>query len=261
VSVGVSNDTLIIQGNATQQQFFEPYPRITGSSTSSHTTSYYFNPFNIQEDLAMKVVVVSKSMSAVIPELSTANSSCSITQVQFHGVTFFSRQDYGANSSNLVSVASGSWAVTANLSQSSSSASFQMQWVTDSTGGVLGFSNSQSTNTSWASALTGYKAVAIPLVTTLTAGEYWVAHRVSSAATTGGGSSQSGLLNVSNFIVTQQGSLSFGTFGQASAASKQPLLGAIPGAATGTTGTMSLSAISTGTQHLFYMQMLNATIG
>ena len=83
---------------------------------------------------------------------------------------------------------------------------------------------------------------------------------MSSTATTGGNSSQSGLLNISNFIMTNQGSLTFGMMGASSAASKQILLGNMHGAATGTTGTMALNAISTGTAHKFYINMYNGTL-
>ena len=250
-------------GAGTQVQAYEPWAPITGSSTSSHTTSYYFNRVYLPGDIAISKMNVIKSLSGSAGMgWSTNNASGSCTHGLYHGVTVFKRQDFGANSSNIVSIASASWGLSGHATVSSSSQSFSARYVTDSTVGTSAvWANSQSTNTSWGTQLTGYKLIQIPMVTTLTAGEYWLCHRVSSSNTTAGGSSISGILQHSNFIMTLQGSLSVGLIGVAGAATGSNFGGQGMGAATGTTATMGLNNISTGTQHIFYCNFSNTPVG
>src|SRR5229473_1402363 len=163
---------------------FEPYPIISSTSYSSDTpASIQFIPWDQPAAVGAKNLVFQISMNAAVP---AATSAASIGSEGYsYGVTcdIFSRQDYGANSTNLVTYTTASGGISASLGYSSTSQVFQMSWVTNNTGGTSSFSTTSSDGV-WSAFATGPKFFSVPLNTFLSAGEYWLALQHSSTAAT-----------------------------------------------------------------------------
>jgi hypothetical protein len=180
----------------------DPFPYVTGSAYSSHPpATTYFHPLILQEPLFIGDINVVKSLNAVVPTATSAASAGSEVFSYAHLVTFFVRQDYAANSTNLTSYASCSFGLTASLSYTSVSQTAGLAWNTDATGGTSLFSTTSGAG-NWSSYFTGAKAIAIPANIYLTQGEYFVAHAHSS--TTATSNSNITLLSVSNLHVAPQ---------------------------------------------------------
>ena len=100
--------------------------------------------------------------------------------------------------------------------------------------------------------MTGAKIVAGPLVTTLPPAQYWMAFGNQTAQTTNGNASLSNMRSTASYLALSQVNLTWGEFGSANAASVQNNygIGSYTQAATGTTGSIGLSQISSGASHL-----------
>jgi len=235
---------------------WEPVPIITGTGTSSHApASFWFSKIILDWDVAVSYANVLKSLNVSAPGMSSQNSSATNKFSYSHGLTLFTRQDFVANSSNMSQWTTASFGMTGTLSQSSSSASVALSWVTNSTGGTTSFSTTSGSNL-WTNFFTGLQMFRIPLVTTLTPGEYFIGQQHSSTTATVG--SNFTLMSVSNFHIVPQ-SITLATI-----TSSGSLVGSSPegqgigvASAVTTNNTMALSVISAGTQNWWYMNFSN----
>jgi hypothetical protein len=181
---------------------WDPYPILTGTAYSSHPpATTYFHNVVLQDAVQIANINVVKSMNASVPDATSAASTGSEGYSYQHGVTIFRRQDYGANFSNLTTVATGSFGLTASVGYSSTSQSLVLQWVTNTSGGASTFTFT-SNNGGWSSFLTGPKFIAIPFAAYLSAGEYFIAHGHSSTSATS--NSNVTLLSFSNLHMAPQ---------------------------------------------------------
>lgn len=235
---------------------WDPYPIISGTAVSSHApASFWFSRMILDWDVAVSYANVLKSLNVSAPGMSSQNSSATNKFSYSHGLTLFTRQNFGANSSNMSQWTTASFGMTGSLSQSSSSASVALSWVTNSTGGTTSFSTTSGSNL-WTNFFTGMQMFRIPLVTTLTPGEYFIGQAHSSTTATVG--SNFTLLSVSNLhvapasntfaTITSSGSLAF---------SSPDGLGLGVASAVTTNNTMAMSVISAGTQNWWYMNFSN----
>jgi hypothetical protein len=232
---------------------FNPRELISASLTSSHDTNYYFVPMVVPECVVMSKALVVKSFNVGAGGFTSQNSVQSHTWTLYHGITIFSRSNYAANSSQLASVASGSLGLSFQGSYNNSSHSLDVRFVTNSTGGTTSWSTA-SQGINYSSYWTGNKFLQIPIVTTLNPGHYWVAHRHSTAwATAGANASAKTWYSISNLAMTNQASTVGGIGSNGSYVYKG--LGDVGdglGVCSGTTGTMSISAISLSVPHYFW---------
>ena len=230
----------------------EIFPYVTGTAYSSHApANWYFNPFYLDAPLAVSNLYGYKSFNAVVPTATSANSSGTERWSYKHGISIFTRQDYGANSTNLSCVGTASGGLTAGMTYSSGSQSFAMSWVTDTTGGVGSFSTTSGAG-NWSSYATGVKMFQIPFYTTLSAGEYFIAHQHSSTTATTG--SNVTLMSVSNLHIAPllQTAGVFGSTNASIATVGGPAgLGIGPASAVTTNATMAASVISAATANIW----------
>jgi hypothetical protein len=191
-------------GAAATASYYDPIGYITGSAYSSHPpATTYFMPFQLDAPQAFSYLNVVKSFGVGVPAGTSSNVSQTFRLSYRHAFTIFSRQNYGAQSSNLTTVASGSWGASISFQHSSSnSQSLDLRWVTDSTGGTAQTATNSAGN-GWSARVQGPRLVRIPFVTTLTAGEYWIAHGHSTTAASTGNTATTAML-VSNFHVAPQ---------------------------------------------------------
>jgi hypothetical protein len=235
---------------------WDPYPILSGSAVSSHApASFWFSRMVLDWDVAVSYANVLKSINVSAPGASSQNSSLTNKFSYSHGLSLFTRQDFAGNSSNMSQWTTASFGMTGTLSQSSSSASIALSWVTNSTGGTTSFSTTSASNL-WTNFFTGMQMFRIPLVTTLTPGEYFIGQAHSSTTATVG--SNFTLLSVSNFHVAPQ-AVSFATItssGSLGASSPEGLGIGVASAVT-TNNTMAISVVSAGTQNWWYMNFSN----
>jgi hypothetical protein len=235
---------------------WDPYPILTGTGTSSHApASFWFSKMNLGWPVVVSYANVLKSLNVSAPGMSSQNSSATNRFSYSHGLTLFTRQDFAGNSSNMSQWTTASFGMTGTLSQSSSSASVALSWVTNSTGGTTSFSTTSGSNL-WTNFFTGMQMFRIPLVTTLTPGEYFIGQAHSSTTATVG--SNFTLLSVSNLHIAPQ-SNTFATITSSGslAASSPDGLGIGVASAVTTNNTMAISVISAGTQNWWYMNFSN----
>lgn len=203
ISFGLNGSTITAScsGERTFSRY-DPWPFITGTGTSSHApASWYFAGVFVPYNLAFSNINILKSISVGVPG-ATSQASTGTNRFSYsNGITIFTRQDYGANSTNLSYLTTASFGLTAGLSYSSTSQSFVMSWVTDTTGGTSSY-NTTSSNAAWSNFLHGNRFLKMPCLTTLTAGEYFIANRHSSTRGTTG--SNINLFAISNFICSNQ---------------------------------------------------------
>src|SRR5258708_5906721 len=211
---------------------------------------------NLDWPVAVSYANVLKSLSVSAPGMSSQNSSATNKFSYSHGLTLFTRQDFAGNSSNISQWTTASFGMTGSLSQSSSSASVALSWVTNSTGGTTSFSTTSGSNL-WTNFFTGLQMFQIPLVTTLTPGEYFIGQQHSS--TTGTVGSNFTLLSVSNLhIVPQSITMATITSSGSLGASAAQGLGIGVASAVTTNNTMAMSVVSAGTQNWWYMNFSDA---
>lgn len=259
ISIGAHNDTI---------SAYEPYPFITSSAWSSHdVTRIYFNPMRLVDPVAVSAINVFKSISLSMPAQTSQNSSGTFKWFYQHGVTLFTRQDYSNNSTNLSTFTTASLGITVGLTNSSSSQTAAISWVTDTTGGTTTFSTTSGSN-AWSSIFQSNKIFQIPMVTTLPVGEYFIAqsHSSSRSVTTGTNTSANNhtlVTSISNLqLVPPLSGFTFGTVTVGTSFSTSHITAGIGmGVATATTtnNTMPASVISNGTQNIWYVNFSNAT--
>jgi hypothetical protein len=210
----------------------------------------------VQEPIIVSNINVVKSLNASVPGATSAASAGTERFSYSHGVTLFTRNGYGASSSQISQVATASWGMTAGFTYTSTSGSLIISYVTNSTGGTTS-TNTTSNGVNWSNWLVGQRVVGIPMVTTLQPGEYWLAHAHSS--TTGTTNSNVTLVSVSNLHIAPQlvGAVApFGTSGTVE--SVQPWNGGLASAVT-TNNTMALSVLTaSATQNNWFVAFSNA---
>jgi hypothetical protein len=235
---------------------WDPYPIITGTAVSSHApASFWFSKMILNWPVVMSYANVLKSLSVGAPGMSSQNSSLTNKFSYSHGLTLFTRNGFGANSSQMSQWTTASFGMTGSLSQSSSSASVALSWVTNSTGGTTSFSTTSGSNL-WTNFFTGMQMFRIPLVTTLTPGEYFIGQAHSSTTATVG--SNFTLFSVSNLHIAPQ-SNTFATITSSGSLAFSSPEGHGVGVASAVTtnNTMAMSVISAGTQNWWYMNFSN----
>ena len=255
VSISTAGSTISVFPKALS--VWDPYPITTGTGTSSHApASAWFSKMVLNWPVAVSYANVFKSLNVSAPGMSSQNSSLTNRFSYSHGLTLFTRQDFGANSTNMSQWTTASFGMTGTLSQSSSSASVALSWVTNSTGGTTSFSTASAGN-SWTNFFTGMQMFRIPLVTTMTPGEYFIGQQHSSTTATVG--SNFTLLSVSNLHIAPQAN-TFATITSSGslAASSPEGLGLGVASAVTTNNTMAISVISANTQQWWYMNFSNA---
>ena len=235
---------------------WEPYDLISSTAYSSDApASIQVIPWNQPSAVAAKNLVFQLSMNAAVPGATSQASTGSEGYSYGFTANIFARQDYGANSTNLVTYTTASGGISASLGYSSTSQVFQLSWVTDKTGGTSSFSTT-SADGNWSSFATGPKFFSVPLSTTFTAGEYWLA--IQHSSTTATSNSNVTLLSFSKLLqqwpVVTQGSLG----GSATIAFSGPGgIGIGVASAITTSTTMAASVISASTQPLVYFAISN----
>lgn len=206
----------------------------------------------VTDVIAFSKINVIKSFNIAMPALTSANSTWNGTWQMTHKAILWSRQDYAASSKSMVSVGSGQFAMTWQMSYNNSSHSAWASYVTNTTGGTTSWSTA-SQGVNYSSYWTGYKFLQIPLESTLAQGEYWIAHQISTAAAAS--NSNMTMMSISNLAVSNQLTTVGGIGSNGSYTSIFPYLGNVGfGAATGTTGTMGFGSVTNTPQHFIYAQ-------
>lgn len=252
-SINGSTISLYNQANSV----YEPFPILTGTAFSSHApASFWFNKFTLFDPVAVSNINVVKSFNAAVPTDTLASSGINAFTYS-HGITLFSRQNYGTGLTNLTAITAASGGLTASLSYTSISQSAYMSWVTNSTGGISTFSTTSS-NAGWSNYFTGPMLFPIPFVTTLVDGEYFIAHAHSSTTGTTGNSNFT-LLSVSNLHIAPQ-VVNVGVLGSSNTQASLNPFGAGVGIASAitTNNTMAMSVITGATRNDWYLAMSNA---
>ena len=233
---------------------------LTGTAISSHAAnSWWFSPFYLQQPLSISNIWVMKSLN--VSTVISSNSSGRQSYSYSHGVTIFTRQDWAANSTRLSYLTTGSFGLSFSRSHTGSNNSISAAWVTNSVGGTSSFSTSSNAS-NWAQFFTGIRQFAIPMVTSFSAGEYFIAHRHSS--TTATVNSNATIWFISNVYIAPQ-LVAFRRMGNSVA--NMTLSSAMPGgigfgiaSAVTTNDTMPASVISAGTQQYWYANLVNLSI-
>jgi lipopolysaccharide export system protein LptA len=247
-------------GGATLSRWEIPnYGILTGTAVSSHApASWWFNPFYLTAPLSFSNIWVIKSMSLSNFTASSVASSGVQSIAYKHGVTIFTRQDWGANSTNISYLTTGSFGLSLRRSATSVSQSLWASWVTNTAGGISEFSTTSNASNLLLFFMSN-RRFAIPMVTSLSAGEYFIAHQHST--TTGTTNSNITLASFSNFHIAPQ----LATFKQPgisvagqNASSAMPAgIGFGVASAVTTNNTMAASVISAGTQQYWYANFVN----
>lgn len=250
LAVSTNGSTISVYESPGQQ--WEPFPVITGSAVSSHApASVWFNRVYVTEPLTLTQFNVYASMSAQAGSATSVASTGTARFTYTKGVTIFSRQNTGTGSTNLTTLTSGSFGLTAGFSYSSTSQSVVVSWVTDSTGGTSSF-NTTSNSSNWVSWLSGIRQFAIPMNATIQPGEYFIAHQHSSSTATT--ASNFTLASVSLLHIAPQ-VVQFQTLGTTGTIASRNVVGLGDGIASAitTNNTMPASVISHGTRNLIYI--------
>lgn len=251
--IGGTSDTVIV--SVPVLSAWQPYPLFTGSGDSSHApASWWFNKQVLPAPLSLEALHFHNSFSVNVPAATSQASTGTARVTYSKGVTIFKRVDFGASSTRFTTVTTASFGLTAGLSYSSTSQSFVMSWVTDTTGGTSSFTTTSS-NAAWSSYLTGRKNIVMPLVTSLSEGEYFFAHKHST--TTGTTQSNVTLLNFSQFHIAPQ-NITMGVLSTNASQATLNVFGHGEGVASAvtTTSTMAISVVSQATRHWIYFHAI-----
>lgn len=171
----------------------------TGTVATSEGTQYIWMPLHIDNPISISQVMMLNSMT-----WTTGSSSNSSGRQSFSyalSLYVFRRSDFGANSASLTYHTSASGGLSASRSHTSNQNSISIAWVTNSTGGTSSFSTT-GTGSAWQTGLSGPRFFMVPLVTSLSQGEWFIARRHSS--TTGTAGSNATLLSISAIAFTMQ---------------------------------------------------------
>jgi hypothetical protein len=164
---------------------FEPRKWDTSSAWSSHgPASTFFQYFSLAEPMALKWLVVPKSVSIGIPAGTSSNTTQTFQDGYTHYASIFQRKNTGNSSDSLTLVTYGSLVNTFRFAHSSTSMYLYNSWNTDSTGGTSAQNASSNATANLVSVYSGNRMVSIPMpATTLQPGEYWLAQAHSSSQT------------------------------------------------------------------------------
>lgn len=256
VSFGLNGATITANAyNGTLSQF-EPYPLVTGSAVSSHAAgSMVLVPFILNDDLAVSRVNLIRSFN--VNTTSSSNSSYSGSYVQSQSFTLWTRGT-GTNSSTLGTAytTSVSFGVSSSLTSNSISMGVSYLSQANSTSWATSSWSSTSAGLNLTGFWTGLKPVPIPMLTTLTLGEYWVGLQASSAITTAGSSIVPFV--VSNLYMTNQ-ITTIGDWGRTSGSVSQSMIfNQGLGLVSNTTATsLALSNVSASVPHRVYFNFSN----
>lgn len=176
----------------------------TGSVATSEGTQYIWMPLHMDNAISISQVMMLKSMSLLT--LSSSNSSGRQSMSYALSMYIFRRSDFGANSASLTYHTSASGGLSVSRSHTSNQNSISIAWVTNSTGGTSSFSTT-GTGSAWVTGLTGPRFFMVPLVTSLSQGEWFLARRHSSTTGGAGYGSSSNPLSISAFAFTLQSGL------------------------------------------------------
>lgn len=225
---------------------FQPFSLISGSVNSSHApASWWFNKVSIPAPVTVSNIFFLNSVSANSP----GGAGVTLSERYSMGLTIFKRVDFAANSTNLTTVTTASFALSASFSPVNNS--WGLTVVTNTTGGT----STQAINSA-APPFTGNKFFAMPLVTSLSEGEYFFAHAHST--TTGTTASNTTLLSISRFYIAPQ-LVTMGSLGSAGSRAMSGVweMGEGVASAVTTNNTMAMSVISQATRHWIYFHMAN----
>lgn len=241
---------------------YDPFfPHSSTVSSSAAPANWVFNRIVLPHHIAISNINVFKSVSGATSYPSSSNATANYAHSYSHGITIFTRQDFGANSTNISYLTTASIGVTMGYTYSTSSQTIVVSWVTNTTGGTTSFSTTSNATGLISRYLTGLKIFQIPMITTLTAGEYFFAHAHSSTTGRTSGNDTTAM-SYSNMIVNSQ--LTGITFGHISTsgsyvASYVGGQGFGPASAVTTNNTMALSVISmNASANYWYMNFSNA---
>jgi hypothetical protein len=120
-----------------------------------------------------------------------------------------------SNSSNLVRFFSSSQTIAAGWTVSGSSIGATYSFGTGTTNGSSSVSYSSNSSAMVGFGAGGKKIFQVPFVTSLTQGEYWMAHALRSTVSTAGNTDASRLLSISNLMAVTDSNNSYGLFGNA----------------------------------------------
>lgn len=255
-SVNGQSATLSIQ----QQPLSRWNPFVNAASiapTSNGPASAVFFPLVLPVPVAMSQINMIGSWNAVAPGATSQASTGTAAVSYSHGLSIFTRNGYGANSSQMSFLTSASFGFSAGISYSSTSQSFVMSWLTDSTGGTSSY-NTTSNGNGWTSHAAAGVIYGIPFVTTLPAGEYFFGFQHST--TTGTTQSNITLVSFSMQLVSHRiagvhrlGTASFSYYDREG-------VGCGLASAVTTNNTMAISVITTAIIGGVYdFHMINAT--
>lgn len=244
--IGGTSDSVIV--SLPVLSMFEPNPLISGSGVSSHApASWWFNKVSLPAPVTVSNVFFINSIS-LTTNANTRSASYS------KGLTIFRRVDFGANSTQFTTVTTASFGLSMSLT---GAGVITFKWVTDTTGGTTSrtlFGGGGGAGLS--SALSGNVLFAMPMVTSLSEGEYFFAHRHS---TTSAGAVH---MSFSQFHIAPQ-NITMGILGSAGSRAMSHVWEAGEGIASAvtTTSTMAMSVVSQATRHWIYFHLANyATI-
>lgn len=240
---------------------------VVPAGSMRQSTSIVF-PAVLNNDLSINQMMAMRSVSQGTTQIATAaNTSFGFTQNETHNYVFYT-QGTGANSGSLLSYTSVSVGLSMSIMGSIGAASNNLSCFTSyNVPNATGTSQLTASTAPAASAslpfastavsnfLSGVRLWATNAVVSLPAGEYWIAHGITSAGTTGGGAGASALtaatVAMSNLAMPNINSNigSFGTSGQSYNQFYANLGGSFTTAGGGTTANMPITAISSMASH------------
>ena len=261
VSISVNGSTISIGAANTVASAYEPFEIFSGTGWSSAAPgSWTVNRIILFDPLTVSNIYFPLSLSAGIASATSQNSSGTERFSYSKGLTVLTRNGFGGSSSQLSYLTTGSFGLTAGMTYSSSSQTYVVSWVTNTTGGTTSFSTTSSSN-GWSNYASGAFVIGMPMVTSFSQGEYFFAHGQSS--TTGTTGSNAPLMSISALqivpAIVQINSFGTGTLQTTVSQYYQPFgFGEGVASAMTTNNTYAASVISAATRQWQYMALSNA---
>lgn len=241
---------------------------VVPAAAMRQSTSIVF-PAVINMDLSINQMMAMRSVAQGTTQIATAaNTSFGFTQNETHNYVFYT-QGTGASSGSLqyyTSTSVGlSMSVLGSIGAASNNLSCYTSYNVPNATGTSQFTVSTApaasaslpfASTAVSNFLSGIRLWASQANISMPAGEYWIAHGVSSTGTTGGGAGASALtaatVAMSNLAMPNINTIiaSFGTSGQSFNQFYANLGGSFTTAPGGTTASMPISAISSMASHV-----------
>lgn len=241
---------------------------VAPAAAMRQSTSIVF-PALINMDLSINQMMALRSVAQGTTQIATAaNTSFGFTQNETHNYVFYT-QGTGASSGSLqyyTSTSVGlSMSVLGSIGAASNNLSCYTSYNVPNATGTSQFTVSTApagsaslpfASTAVSNFLSGVRLWASNAAISLPAGEYWIAHGITSAGTTGGGAGASALtaatVAISNLAMPNINSniASFGTSGQLFNQFYANLGGSFTTAPGGTTANMPITAISSMASHV-----------